>query len=114
MKTLDLTRAEAIQVIEDDKKVDKGEKLFELTPEQKKVAKKMKNGARAAVNAYGKKVAVERKPDDAKRYLINLLLKTLNAETDDITDIEVTNIQRQMDFKYQGRKMRIVLSAPTK
>ena len=40
MKTLDLTREQALQVIEDDKRIDKGEKLFELTDEQKANAKK--------------------------------------------------------------------------
>ena len=40
MKVLDIPEAEAIQLVMDDKAVDKGEKLFELSAEQKKVAKK--------------------------------------------------------------------------
>ena len=35
MKCLDITEDEAIQVLKDDKAIDKGEKLFEQTPEQK-------------------------------------------------------------------------------
>ena len=40
MRILGITEEEAIQLIEDDRRIDKGEKLFELTPEQKQAAKK--------------------------------------------------------------------------
>ena len=40
MKILGITREEAIQLIEDDRRIDKGEKLFELTAEQKQASKK--------------------------------------------------------------------------
>ena len=42
MKTLDLTQEEAVQLIEDDKRIDKGEKLFELSKSENEVARKMK------------------------------------------------------------------------
>ena len=40
MKCLDITEQEAIQVLNDDKAIDKGDKLFEQTPEQKANRKK--------------------------------------------------------------------------
>lgn len=40
MKCLDITEDEAIQVLKDDKAIDKGKKLFEQTPEQKANSKK--------------------------------------------------------------------------
>ena len=40
MKCLDITEQEAIQVLNDDKAIDRGEKLFEQTPEQKANSKK--------------------------------------------------------------------------
>lgn len=40
MKCLDITEDEAIQVLKDDKAIDKGEKLFEQTAEQKANSKK--------------------------------------------------------------------------
>ena len=43
MKNLGISEEEALQVLADDKAIDKGEKLFELSEEQKKVAKKMTN-----------------------------------------------------------------------
>jgi hypothetical protein len=47
MQTLDISEQEALELIEDDEKIDKGEKLFELTDEQKansKKARATKNG----------------------------------------------------------------------
>lgn len=40
MKCLDISEDEAIQVLNDDKAINKGEKLFEQTPEQKANSKK--------------------------------------------------------------------------
>lgn len=40
MKCLDITEQEAIQVLNDDKAIDRGEKLFEQTAEQKANSKK--------------------------------------------------------------------------
>ena len=41
MKSLDVSRDEAIEILQDDEKIDKGEKLFELSAEQKENVKKM-------------------------------------------------------------------------
>ena len=40
MKCLDISEDEAIQILKDDKAIDKGEKLFEQTAEQKANSKK--------------------------------------------------------------------------
>ena len=45
MKNLDLTEAEAIELMEADKQIDKGAKLFELTAEQEKASKTAKSKA---------------------------------------------------------------------
>ena len=57
----------------------------------------------------------ERKADEEKRFLINLLDEAL-ANGFDCSQIEVSNIERQIDFvsAESGRKFRIVLSAPRK
>ena len=110
MKTLDISREEAIEIIADDKAIDQGEELFELTAEQKAVEKKMKNAGVKTVDAYGKVRTRTRKEDATKRKLIEILKTALS----DATDLTVTNIERQIDFQYEGRKFRIVLSAPRK
>lgn len=119
MKTLEITREEAIDLIREDEEVDRmtvKEAEADLTAEQKKAIKKLKGGARAepkdAVNAYGRKVKVNRKPDDDKRELIKALVETL-TNIPEIDNINVENVQKQIDFKMNDRNFRIVLSAPT-
>lgn len=117
MQTLDLTREEAIELVQEDEKVDKmtvKETESDLTAEQKQAIKKAKGGAKA-VDAFGKKRVVERKVDEDKRTLINLLYSTLHRG-DDLAceNIEITNPERQIDFNMNGRRFRIVLSAPRK
>lgn len=116
MRLLDLTRDEAIELINEDKEIDRmtvKQAESDLTEEQKKAIKKVKGGAKSvkAVNAYGKTVTRERKADETKRILINTLEESLKEIAD---NIEITNIERQIDFIVKGRKFRIVLSAPRK
>ena len=108
MELLGCDEQTAKQVIADDEKIDKGEKLFEQTAEQKAISKKYRQGDRKpTVYKLDKR---ERKADVDKRHLITLLAATVN----EITENEpiVTNIERQIDFEFRGRKFRIVLSAP--
>lgn len=110
MKNLGISEAEARQLIADDKAINQGEKLFELTPEQAKASKSARQVARKpAVYDFSKKR--ERKADNDKRCLINILASALCVE-DEVTDLEVTNQEREMIFKFGGRKFKIVLSAP--
>lgn len=107
MKNLELTREEAIQVMEDDKKIDKGEKLFELTPEQKKFAKQqimIKN------KAHKKPTVREKKVDNDKAEIIQILVNALTENGMD--NFEITNAEREFTFQANGRKLKIVLSAP--
>jgi hypothetical protein len=106
MKNLGITREEAIELIADDEKIDSGEKLFELTDEQKKNSKKARQVARGVAT---KPVKRERKADNDKRELIEII-KTAISTVD--SQVEVTNIEREMIFHYNNRKFKIVLSAP--
>ena len=123
MKTLDLTREEAIELMLEDDEVDHmtvKQAASDLTPEQQQAIKTMKGGAKTtkkvkAVDAYGKTVIKERKADIYKRTLISMLYNTLHSADDpEVTEIDITNPERQIDFKLNGRKFRIVLSAPRK
>lgn len=108
MKNLGCDYETAKQVMLDDERIDKGEKLFEQTPEQKANSKKYRQGDRKpTVYKLDKR---ERKADADKRHLIALL----NVSIEEIADNEpkVTNIERQIDFEFRGRKFRVVLSAP--
>ena len=60
MKSLGFTDEEIKDVIECDKRIDRGEKLFELTEEQKKTEKKMRQAERAPTNTNLQKESVKR------------------------------------------------------
>ena len=108
MENLGCDYETAKQVVLDDERIDKGEKLFEQTAEQKANSKKYRQGDRKpTVYKLDKR---ERKADADKRQLIALLC----ASVGEVADNEpiVTNIERQIDFEFRGRKFRVVLSAP--
>ena len=106
---LGMTEAEAREVLEADKRIDKGEDLFPLNEEQKTTEKKMRQADRKpTVYNFNKR---ERKPNEPKRELIAILREALEAVSN---EIEITNPERQIDFVYGGNKYRIVLSAPRK
>ena len=113
MKALDLTEAEAREMLEADAEIDKGADLFPLTAEQEKASKQARaTGTRKTEYQFSKR---ERKPDMDKRELVELVRNALqnpDVDFDPVSDIFVTNVERQLDFTYHDRKFRIILSAP--
>lgn len=115
MKKIGMSDAEIESVIEADARIDKGEKLFELTTEQKQAEKKAKNAGTRTVYNFQKR---ERKADNDKRFLINSIHYLLTAETLQSGDIvgadnvEIINPEREIVFTYNNKKYKIVLSAP--
>ena len=112
MKTLDLTRDEAIELIRDDEQVDRmGMKQVDddLTEEQKKAIKKAKGGVRA-VNAYGKKVTRERKENPTKASLIAEIADFLQKNSENaIENCEIINKERQIAFKIDEDSFELTL-----
>ena len=111
MLKLGLTEAEIQQVLEDDKRIDKGEKLFELTAEQEKASKQARQADRKPTvykldNTAGKR---SKKADEDKATLMNALFTAILPMCD---TYEVTNAEREFCFTYHGRKFKVVLSAP--
>ena len=117
MKRLQCTREEAIEVIQEDEAIDRGADPHPLTPEQEKASK-----AARIVSTGPRTTSVkrERKEDIDKRRLIKLFYEALtycdDAEMSANGEcvVEITNAERQIDFIYNQRKFRIVLSAPRK
>lgn len=108
MKTLDLSREEAIEMLQEDEAIERGANPHPLTAEQEKASK-----AARIVSTGPRQTPVkrERKPNDAKREIIQVLDEALTDIADDVT---VTNIERQIDFVLDGVRYRVVLSAPRK
>ena len=114
LRKMGLTDEEAKDVISADKAIDKGEKLFELTEEQKQVEKKYKNThTRTVKTAYGQTQTKERKTDTDKRMLIDALAEKLENYADG-GKVNITNAEREIELVFHDRKFKIVLSAPRK
>lgn len=97
---LGVSDEEAKQIMEDDKKVDHNEPLeWDLTDEQKKVAKQYTKTGTRKTTAYNFSKR-ERKENITKSGLISILHKFL-TETDEILveNAEITNKERQIAFK---------------
>ena len=107
-KILDITQAEVLEMLKDDERIDKGEKLFELDAELEKGAKKARQAPRSANSTPTKR---ERKADTDKGFLIGLIKDTLN-ECGDIANLTIVNQERELTFELNDRKFKIVLSAP--
>lgn len=108
MKTLECTREEALEIIADDEAIDKGEKLFELSAEQKKASKEARQSARKVTE---KKAKRERKVDADKQTLFKVLVDTFGEVGQ---NLEIINQDRELEFKFNERKFKVVLSAPRK
>ena len=91
----------------DDEEIEHGADLFELTPEQKKASKAARSVDRKPA---AQKAKATRKEDPDKRALMAILAEAFG----DMEDYTVSNPERQIDFKFNGRRFRIVLSAPRK
>ena len=109
MAKLKVDKAEAEEILESDKRIDRGEKLFELSPELEAGAKKARQADR--------KTPTERKPrekkvDNDKRELIEHLICSLEVSPTNVRDVEIINIEREFTFTYNGKKYKVVLSAP--
>lgn len=100
MKALDIPKEEAIQLVIDDKAVDKGEKLFELSDEQKKVAKKYAATGTKKRTVYKFDSAKSRKENPVKQTIIAGIAKFLLENADISAElVEITNKERQIAFK---------------
>lgn len=114
---LGMTEAEAREVLEADKVIEKGKgKLdFDLSPEQEQEAKKMRQADREKKPFIPDLKKRERKPNEPKRELIQTITDALIEQgMIDDSSLHIENVERQIDFAYNGVRYRIVLSAPRK
>lgn len=99
MGILGCSEQEAQNVIATDKKIDKGEKLFSLNPEEEKASKK----ARRAPTVYNFDTSKRKKVENlVKRDLIQQLFQFLSSLDEVITNIQIVNPERIISFNVQG------------
>lgn len=96
-----------------DLQVDHGEATeYDLTAEQEKVAKDAMKGMARAVNAYGKEVKRERKPNENKRWImerVRILLEGFELKGD-LEAVDLTNAERAVDFVKDGKHYTLTLT----
>lgn len=107
MKNLGLTEQEARELIADDAKIDKGQKMaFDLTPEQEKNAKKARATGSKKPTAY-KFENRKRKENPEKRDILKALFELAEDSWD---NAELVNPERQVDFHLNGNHYSITLT----
>lgn len=110
MRKLGMTEEEISDIIESDRKIDKGEKLFEQTAEQKQATKAMKQAKRTKSPNY-QFTKRERKANNDKRELITNITEAINSIT---SNLIVLNPEREIEFQFNGVKYKLTLSVPRK
>ena len=114
LMNLGMSAEEAEEVLTADDEIDKGKKLFELSAEGKEAEKKYKNcGVRTVKSPYGQTLQKEKKVDEVKTGLIELLTAVI-AEQPACNSLTVINTEREFNFLWGGKKYKIVLSCPRK
>ena len=112
LMNLGMSAEEAEEVLTADDEIDKGKKLFELSAEGKEAEKKYKNcGVRTVKSPYGQTLQKEKKTDNDKREVINILTEAVEKWCG---AVNVTNAEREFEFVYNDRKMKVTLSCPRK
>lgn len=113
MRILNVSEEEAEKIIADDKAIDKGEKLFELTDEQKKVAKKMSNfdsKNRKKPMVLDLKQPKNRKENATKGGIIAELVTFFSENSQfSVENLEILNKERQFTFKIGDEIYEITL-----
>ena len=105
MKSLGISREEAIELMEEDKRIDRGEKLYELAPE-------LQAGAKKARQADRKKTEVkrEKKPKPEKAEICSAMMDGLRELG--VGEFEITNAEREFIFHKDGVKYKVTLACP--
>lgn len=110
MKNLDISREEAMEVIQADKEIDKGKDLFKLNAEQEKASREARQVSKGHHETKERKPK-EKKVDDIKK---DFIAEMVNAVEKIGGSVEIVNEEREFLFTYNGKKYKTVLSCPRK
>lgn len=115
MEALRCSEEEAEQIMADDKRIDRGEKMpFDLDAEHEKIARKYaKTGTRKAPTVYkldnegGKR---SRKENPTKASIISELARFLEHDSENAcVEVTITNKERQIAFKIGENSYELTL-----
>lgn len=105
MDKLKCTEAEALQILADDEAIDKGEKLFELSAEGKKVAKSMTIAGEKTVKSTAKR---ERKVDTEKVEIIDKIAEFLSKNPN--FSVEILKKEKEISLKVGENDYSVTLT----
>ena len=105
MRALDCSWEEAMDVVRTDELIDKGKDPFPLTPEQKKLEKKMRQADRKKNTTY-KFTTRERKKNELKTDLITEIAQFLEEK---VENLAIPNEERMISFEKDGKKFELTL-----
>lgn len=109
MRALGLTEQEALEVIECDKRIDRGEKLFELTEDQKVAEKQARlTGERKSTKTTKREKKVDNQKQNIIATMVGSIINVFGVRVD------VANEEREFEFELNDRKFKVVLSCPRK
>ena len=100
-----LFRSEWDEIADTDKRIDRGEKLFELDPELEKGAKKARQADRKKTE-----VKRERKPKPEKAEICSAMMDGLRELG--VENFDITNAEREFIFHHNGTKYKVTLACP--
>ena len=106
MTQLGLDREDAIQIYLEDEGYEINEEQEELT--QKAKDNKITASIHKAEGKTKERKKVERKPNPDKESLIANLAEFLGG-LDEVTDVNITNIGKLIEFNFRGKAMKIDL-----
>ena len=105
MKSLNISREEALELMEEDKQIDRGAKLYELDPELEKGAKKARQADRKQTTTKREKKAKPEKAEICSAMMDGL--KSLGVD-----EFTVNNPEREFVFTHNGTKYKVTLACP--
>lgn len=105
MKELGISREDAIEMIAADEAIERGEEMdFDLPAEKQKVVKEM---TKVGTRKTGEKVERKRKPNEDKRAIMQELFDHFSG----MPGCTLSNIERQVDFTFNGVQYSVTLTA---
>ncbi len=109
---LGLNEKEIAEILEADKEIEQGADLFPLTAEQEQASKEARKTTAKIPTVYKFDKPKEKKVNQAKKDLIEILQKALEAEGCKV--VLTTNPEREFEFTCGDTKYKIVMSVPRK
>ena len=111
MKTLNVSEQEAMEILNADREIDRGAKLYSLDKEAEKESKKARQCDRKKPMICKSDSSKKKNPaNESKSAIISNVISAL--EQMDATEITIANPEREFTFKMGDVKYKFVLSVP--